>query len=195
MRTNDNVQRLFAYCHDTFTTCSNSPRVVPLTQLFSQRHFPFFFPILLFIILSSILPQRQLYNQVPIFHRNYPFYHNMPPEYILWTSFDSVTTSLGSLLSRWPGDYVRHYILETDLRHHNLSSFLSSSTKTIYTTLSHLLYHLKLLKTINIDLTIASIDTNKKLVQLYQWIYLWLYRWLYLQIYPLLYQWLYPRLN
>ena len=100
MRTNDNVQRLFAYCHDTFTTCSNSPRVVPLTQLFSQRHFPFFFPILLFIILSSILPQRQLYNQVPIFHRNYPFYHNMPPEYILWTSFDSVTTSLGSLLSR-----------------------------------------------------------------------------------------------
>ena len=82
------------------------------------------------------------------------------PKGITWLVFDSINTSLGSLLTLWLKGCITNFVFETDLRHHHLSSFLSSCTLHIYIyiyiyiTLSHLLHHLKLLK--NIDLTLIS---------------------------------------
>ena len=74
------------------------------------------------------------------------FHPIVPPENILWLSFDPVTTSFASLLSKWPGGSVTSYSFETDVTHHHISYLMSSATSSTYTTLSHLLFHLRLLK-------------------------------------------------
>ena len=76
-----------------------------------------------------------------------PKFHPItPPENILWLAFDPVTTSFTSLLSKWPGGSVTSYSFETDVTHHHIASFMSSATSSTYKTLSHLLFHLRLLK-------------------------------------------------
>ena len=89
-----------------------------------------------------------LTSKLPIFH------HIVLPADILWLSFDSITTSFGSLLSRWLRGYVTKFILrqifDTTIflpSYHNLK-------QSMYTILSHLRYHLKLLK--KIDSTFPS---------------------------------------
>ena len=74
------------------------------------------------------------------------FHPIVPPENILWLSFDPVTTSFASLLSKWLGGSITSYSFETDVTHRHISSFMSSATSSIYTTLSHLIFHLRLLK-------------------------------------------------
>ena len=56
-------------------------------------------------------------------------------------TFDSITTSFGSLLTLTER-------VEINFRHHHITSFLSLSTHPIYTTLSHLLRYMKLFKNI-----------------------------------------------
>ena len=127
----------------------------PPTQPLSQKHFPLFLPFPLFIIHPSNLFQHQFYNLFLLSNIHHPFFITLfhLNEDILWLSFDSVTTFLGSLFSHWLGGYVRHHIFETDLRQHHLSTFLSASPQPKYTTLSHLFYHLQLLNNITVDLT------------------------------------------
>ena len=127
-------------------------------------------PLLLALILVVPLPPTRLLSQnhLPLFPLSYcssfthQFYINTyftissSPEDILWLYFDSVTAFPDSLLSHWPDGSVRHYILETDLRHYHLSTSLSSSPPPKYTTLSHLFYNLQLLKNLTVDLTLST---------------------------------------
>ena len=122
MRANDNVKRLFTCCHDTFTTCSNPHCIVASdTTVFTK--------------LSSLLSPLSIVHCSSINFTSTPtlqscstllpnplvFHHIVPPKDIIWLSFDSVTTSLESLLSRWSGGSVRRYMFETNLQHHHLS--------------------------------------------------------------------------
>ena len=89
-------------------------------------------------------------------------YHIVPPEDIIGLSFDSITTSFGSLLSLWPGGTVTDFKFETALRNHRIASFFSPSILPQYTTLSHLLHHFKLFKNIcsssHLETTVTSIQ-------------------------------------
>ena len=126
---------------------------LPPTRPLSQHHLPLFLPFLLFIIFPIDFISTPISQSVPPLQPKLPlFHHIVPPEDILWLPFDSITTSLDSLLSHWPANSVRHYIFETDFRHYHLSTFLSPSPPPQYTTLSHLSYHPQLLKNITVDL-------------------------------------------
>ena len=157
MRAADTTQQPFAYCHDTFASCSNPRRVVASdTTVITKSSFTLpFFPIvhhspINFISTPTLQLVPPLQPKLPLFH------HNIISEGILWLFFDSITRFLGSLLSHWPAGSVRHYIFETELRHYHLSIFLSSSPPPKYATLLHLFYHLQLLKNITIDLPLPT---------------------------------------
>ena len=134
--------------------------LLPPTQSLSQNYPPLFLPFLLFINHQSIISTPILQSVPPLRHKLPIFHHIFPPEYILWLSFDSVTTSHRSLLFNWSDVSVRHYIFETDLRHYHLSTSLLSSPQPKYTQLLHLFYNLQLLKNIIVDLTMFSISSN-----------------------------------
>ena len=98
---------------------------LPPTRPLSQHHLPLFLPFLLFIIFPIDFISTPISQSVPPLQPKLPlFHHIVPPEDILWLPFDSITTSLDSLLSHWPANSVRHYIFETDFRHYHLSTFL-----------------------------------------------------------------------
>ena len=88
------------------------------------------------------------------------FHPIIPSENIFWLSFDPVTTSFASLLSKWPGGSVTSYSIKTDVTHHHISSFMSSATVSTYTTLSYLLFHLRLLKGLTCT-SFAMIDATQ----------------------------------
>ena len=85
------------------------------------------------------------------------FYHIIPPEenymVILRHSYHLFLFATLSL-SLWSGDSVTNLSFETDPKYYQISSFLLSSTPSTYTTISHLLHNLQLLK--NITTTIKS---------------------------------------
>ena len=70
----------------------------------------------------------------------------IPSEDILWLSFNSVTISLGSLFLILIRRFYCQLFFETLLRHHYISSFLSSDSLPKSTTLYYFLHHLQLLK-------------------------------------------------
>ena len=101
MRANDIVLRLFDYCYDTFTTCSNPCRITIsnttvvtkssslLSQLSIVYHSPFNFTSMSLVQSYSTISSELLIFRLILL-----------PEDILWLYVDSVTTSLGSLLPR-----------------------------------------------------------------------------------------------
>ena len=99
-----------------------------LPPLSNVHHFPIIF------VSTPILQSVTTLQHKPLI-----FHHIVPPEDILWLSFDSITASLESPLSRWSGGFVLHYIFETDLRHQDLSILI------IISTLLNLCYHVKLI--------------------------------------------------
>ena len=96
----DIEKRPFAYCFDSFISCSNPRRVtasditIPteasstLSPLSIIRH------SLLHFTSTSILQSYSVPK--PIAHT---FHHIVSPEEVIWLSFDSITISFGSLLS------------------------------------------------------------------------------------------------
>ena len=83
----------------------------------------------------------------PITKLTSPNFHNIvPPENILWLSFDPITTTFASLLFQWLGGTVTPFSFEIDITHHHISSFMPQLISPTYTTLSYLLYHLHLFK-------------------------------------------------
>ena len=148
MRLVEIAKRPFAYSFDSFISCSNPRRVTisdstitteassTLSPLLTIHHSPLYFTSPS-IILSYSVPK-------PTAHT---FHHIVLPKAIIWLSFDSVTTSFGSLLSLWPGGTVTDFRFE-NLHHHRISSFFTKSTLPQCTTLLHLLHHFKLFKNI-----------------------------------------------
>ena len=96
----DIVKRPFAYSFNSFFSCSNPRRVTTsdsnitteasstISPLSTIHHYPLHFTS------SSIL--QSFYVPKSIAHT---FHHIVPPENIIWLSFDSIITSFGSLLS------------------------------------------------------------------------------------------------
>ena len=145
----DIAKRPFAYSFDSIIACSNPRRVTTsdstitteasstLSPLSTIHHSPLYFTS------PSILQSYSVPK--PIAHT---FHHIVPPEDIIWLSFDSITTSFGLLLSLWPRGTVTDFRFETNLHHYRISSFFSKSTLPQYTIFSHFLHHFKLFKNI-----------------------------------------------
>ena len=158
----DITKRPYAYSFDSFISCSNPRHVTvsdstitteatsTLSPLSTIHHSPIHFT------LSSILQSYSVSNTITsIFH------HIVPPEDIIWLSFDSITTSFDSLLFLWPGGTVTDFRFKTDLHHRRITSFFSKSTLPQYTTLSHLLHHFHLF---NNNLSSSHLETLKKCI-------------------------------
>ena len=147
MRAEDTAQQPFVYCRDTFTSYLIHVVSLPPTQPLSQKSSSTLPPLPTVHHSSINFISAPILQSVPSLRHKPPILHHIvPPENILWWSFDSVSTSLDPLLSHWTDGSIRHYIFENDLRHYHLSTFLSSSPQPKYTKLSHLFYHLQLLK-------------------------------------------------
>ena len=144
----DIAKRPFIYRFNSFVSCSNPRRVTvsdstittettsTLSPLSTVHHFPLHFTS------SSILQSYSVPKTIA-----HTFHEIVPPEDISWLSFDSITTTFGSLLFLWPGGMVTDFRFQTNLHHHRIASFFSKSTLPQYTTLSHhlhLLHHFKL---------------------------------------------------
>ena len=101
-------ERPFAYSFESFISCSNPRRVTvsdsiitteatsTLSPLSTIHHFPIHFTS------SSILQSYSVSSTIAS-----TFHPIVPPEDIIWLSFDSITISFDSLLSLWPGGTVR----------------------------------------------------------------------------------------
>ena len=106
----DIAKRLYAYSFDSFISCSNPRHVTvsdstitteatsTLSPLSTIHHSPIHFTS------SSILQSYSVLNTITS-----TFHPIVPPEDIIWLSFDSITTSFGSLLSFWPGGTVTYF--------------------------------------------------------------------------------------
>ena len=104
IRANNVAQRPFVYSYDAFNTCSNPRRITTSNVTIVTKS-------------SSLLPALSIIHHSPINFRSmhtvqsYPitpptlhnFHHIVPPENILWLSFDPITTSFASLLFQWSG--------------------------------------------------------------------------------------------
>ena len=96
IRGNDIVLRQFAYCYDTFTTCSNSRRATISGTSVVTKSSSLLSP--LFIVIHSPInltstPIIQSYSIIP--PKSSLFRHIVPSGKILWLSCNSLTTSLG----------------------------------------------------------------------------------------------------
>ena len=155
-------KRPFAYSFESFISCSIPRRVTfsdstitteansTLSPLSTIHYFPIHFTS------SSIL---QLYSVSKTFTPT--FHHIVPPEDIIWLSFDSITTSFGSLLSLWHGGTITDLRFEIDLHHHRIASYFSKSTLPQYTAFSHLLHHFNLFKN---NCSSSHLETQKQCV-------------------------------
>ena len=147
MRLADIAKRSFAYSFDSFISCSNPRRVtasdITITTEASSNLSPLsiIHHSLIHFTSKSILQSYSIPKPI-----SNTFHHIIPPEDIIWLSFDSITTSFWSLLSLWPGGTVTEFKFETTLRNRRIASFYSASTLPQYTTLFHLFHHFKLLK-------------------------------------------------
>ena len=129
MRLVDIAKRPFAYSFDSFISCSNLRRVTTsdsiitteassiLSLLSTTHHSPFHFTS------PSILQSYSVPKPIA-----YTLHHIVPPENIIWLSFESITTSFGSRLSLWLGRTVIDFRFEINLHHHRIASFFSKST-------------------------------------------------------------------
>ena len=66
----------------------------------------------------------------------------VPPNDVVWLSFDSVVHSLGSHFLSWPDINVKHYMLETSELHFRIASSFNSHSSIRFTTLYHIFHHL-----------------------------------------------------
>ena len=129
MRLVDIAKRPFSYSFDSFVSCSNARRVTvsgstitteassTLSPLLTIHHSPLHFTS------PSILQSYSVSKTIA-----HTFHHIVPPEDIIFFSFDSITTSFGSLLSLWPGETVTDFRFETNLYYHRIASFFFKST-------------------------------------------------------------------
>ena len=102
MRANDIVLRPSTYFYDTFDSCSKPCRVtVSDTTIVTKRSS--FIPSLYIVHRSPInfTSKLMIQSYSTLSLKASMLYHIVPLEDILWLSFDSITTSSGSLLSRW----------------------------------------------------------------------------------------------
>ena len=130
-----------------------------LLLLKQLRPFPHF---QLFIIFQFTLLRRLFFSHIPFqILLLLPVIPLFPLKNIIWLSFDSITTSLGSLFFLWPGGTVADFRFETDLYHHRIASFFSKSNLAQYTTLSHLLHHFNLFKN---NRSSSHLDTQKQCI-------------------------------
>ena len=104
IRADDVAQRPSVYSYDTFNICSNPRRITTSNVTIVTKS-------------SSLLPALSIIHHSPINFRSmytvqsYPitpptlhnFHHIVPPENILWLSFDPITTSFASLFFQWSG--------------------------------------------------------------------------------------------
>jgi len=119
MRGDDVVQRPFVYSYGCFNTCSNPCRITASDTSINTET-------------SSLLPSLSIIYHYPINFKSTPitqsystlsfksqtFHHIVPRQDILSLSFDTVTTSFGSLLSLWPGDSMTNFSFETDPKYY-----------------------------------------------------------------------------
>ena len=147
MRADDVAQRPFVYSYDAFNTCSN-PRRITTSNITIVTKLYYLLPALSIthhsLINFTSMYTVQSYSITP--PTSHIFYHIIPPENMLWLSFDLIISSLASLLFKWPWGTVTPFSFETDITYHHIFSFISSSISPTYTTLSHLLYGLHLFK-------------------------------------------------
>ena len=133
-------------------TCSNLRRITSSDTTITTES-PFILPCFSIIHHSPIncisTPIAQSYSTLS--PKSHTFQHIVPPEGIIWLSFDTFTIFFGSLLSFWLGTSVTNFSFETDSKHYQIYSLLPSSTQSTYISLSHLLHHLQLLKNVNLD--------------------------------------------
>ena len=99
MRVNNITLRPFAYSYDSFSTCSNPHRItasditVATEASFLLPPLTTFHHSLIHFTSKTVL---QLYSAPK--HISHTFHHIVPPEEIIWLSFNSITTSFDSLL-------------------------------------------------------------------------------------------------
>ena len=141
MPSKDILLRPFAYNFDVFLTCYN-PRHVSYIDI-SPSHDN----------LCTLPPPSVLHHYFIRFSFNLlslspplndsPFPGLVvPPNNIIWLSFDSVIHSFGSQLTSRPGCIVQHYMLEASDLHFRVASYFHSRSSTYFTTLQHLFHHL-----------------------------------------------------
>ena len=139
MRVNNIALQSCVYNYDSFNTCS-SPCRITTSDITISTEASYLLSLLSIIHHSSInfTPKHiiQLYSALsPISHT---FHHTISPEDILWLSFDSITTSFGSLHSLWPGGSVTNFVFKRNLWHHHIAYFLFISMLRTCTTISRL---------------------------------------------------------
>ena len=125
----DIAKRPFAYSFDSFISCSNPRRVTASDITIANEASSILSPL-------STIHHYPLHFTSPSIHQSYSvlkstahtFHHIVPPEDIIWISFDSITTSFGSLLFLWSRGTVTCFRFETNLYHHRIASFLTKST-------------------------------------------------------------------
>ena len=137
----DIAKRPFSYSFDSFISCSN-PRRVTVSDITIPTEASSNLSLLSIIHYSPLhftyLSILQSYSVTkPIAHI---FHHIVLPKDIMWLSFDSTTTSFGSLFSLWPDGTVTYFRFETNLNQYGRilnfipysSSFLLASSACPY---------------------------------------------------------------
>ena len=66
----------------------------------------------------------------------------IPPNDVVWLSFDSIVHSLGSHLLSCPSSNVKHYMLEKNVLYFRIASYLTSHSSIHFTTLNQSFHHL-----------------------------------------------------
>ena len=100
MRADDIVQQPFVCSYDSFNTYSNPRRITASDTTITTE----VSSILLLLSIIHYSPINFMSASIAQFYsglspKQHNVYHIVPPEVILWLSFDTITTYFGSLLS------------------------------------------------------------------------------------------------